>query len=1261
MTKRYTVLICLVFSLFTAASAQNTEVGRNSFSSFLYGPASGSSSADTAFSRHAYIYRKEVLGNLIHGDTIRSLEFFKGGSDKYNGNTRFRIYLSMSDTADFGFGNINWSNESQKTGCLLVFEGNLTNIVSGYSEFQRFAFNRSGGKFAFDTTQGDHLKILVEFIQFNVQLANIPWSYENDATVPQFRSSNETKYIIGTGMPTDFTNNSNVRKPYIRINYPRYPYNLNVHNVYALGKVPRRMAVADTIKALVSNDGLGTTYNRKFYLNVSGSNAYTDSVTIDSMVPYKRAVIRFNNYVPSNDGKEILLVIPEKDNYAFGDSGSMERLVNYNVYAHTNPYRPMDGGVGFNSETGDFLAKFYTDTGNYINQIAVEFFSNNLEFQLGIWEADSNGRPGKELFISDTLITKAGQFILPVLPRVKLGQSFFAGIRQLSMNNLAFGFQYETPVRPDVFYFAAPAQSTLWTPFSPGYDFNFNIQPRIQVANDVSVVRASFPTDGQQIELSVTDSIAPRAMLYNFGFQDQGSPFTVVCNIRNQFGQTIYQSSKLVTIDAEDSIEVVFDSTFRLYNNGTNTMTVYTKLPTDLVYDNDTSVTTFNIVISHDVSVDGFFSPLENETFQLNRDSVWPVVRLLNNGIRVKNVTKVNLRVYQGNHMVSDQVRFVDLEPLSSEIIAFDTIVLDVTGEVTFEASVYQSIDSFRSNDTVRIKVNVIKDDDVRILKIIRPEPGSVYLTNAVFKPFIDYRNVGNVSQDSVMLYCRISNSKSQVIYTDSIMQSINFHSTKQALFSDFVVPGKQDTLTAVFRVVNEDDQDPTNDAMTSVFYSAIGNDLIAGKIIDPAPDKVFEAGVNAVKPSAVFINQGYTDVVSSSGFRFYSEIKRLADEDLVYMDSTDYIGTAIGFGDSVTVNWNTPYSMDSTGVYELRVWHNYNTDELRFNDTSRSRFTVARLRSILLTDVFHPQPVSYELNSGPVTPQIRVMNNGLEDIAQFTTGNMVITKNMQVYYEDDFVIGGLQSQEGRIVTYESSFSPAETGTYSVVTWISNPADVNKSDDTVAFTFEVYKRYDVAPVSVVYPSAVDTLIFQRVYKPYATFRNVGDSAIRFPFSVSFQIFEGTSLVYNSNKTINNLAVDESRMVEFDSSFTTWFKGIGTTMVVSRFGFDQFTSNDTFLSTFFVKDNVGISDYLQKTGITVYPNPAQNMLHFQVDNGMNAQVYRISIFNSTGIEKLEGKLESLHASIDISELAAGLYFVRITGSDGRSAVLPVLKE
>ena len=124
--------LTLLLFFWQDASAQYTTVGPVTFTSNTYGPMVCRTDSNSAFSRHAYIYPAATLGNLAHGDSIRMIEFFKTNTFTYAGNPNFKMFVGMSDTSNFGTGNIkSWSAEIKKTGVKQVFNGTIQSIVDG--------------------------------------------------------------------------------------------------------------------------------------------------------------------------------------------------------------------------------------------------------------------------------------------------------------------------------------------------------------------------------------------------------------------------------------------------------------------------------------------------------------------------------------------------------------------------------------------------------------------------------------------------------------------------------------------------------------------------------------------------------------------------------------------------------------------------------------------------------------------------------------------------------------------------------------------------------------------------------------------------------------------------------------------------------------------------------------------------------------------------------------------------------------------------
>jgi hypothetical protein len=118
-------------------------------------------------------------------------------------------------------------------------------------------------------------------------------------------------------------------------------------------------------------------------------------------------------------------------------------LGNPNVYSYRDVTQsPAPGGIGFNGTTGDFVARFFSNSPKYINQVTVAFGAGGEPFKVGIWRCDSvTKKPSTLIYQSDSLTSKSGNYILDFKKPVSINGSFFVGVRQLGTNNISFGYQ----------------------------------------------------------------------------------------------------------------------------------------------------------------------------------------------------------------------------------------------------------------------------------------------------------------------------------------------------------------------------------------------------------------------------------------------------------------------------------------------------------------------------------------------------------------------------------------------------------------------------------------------------------------------------------------------------------------------------------------------------------------------------------------------------------------------------------------------------
>ena len=1201
--------------------------------------------SNVAFSRHAYTYPEATLPYLQHGDSIRQLEFYKFTGFTYAGNPNFKIYLSMSKSPDFGLGNIqSWSGEISQPGVVKVFDNRIGSIVDASIGYKSFVLDSI---FVVDTTYGKNLRVFVQFDQSVMQPSSqIPlWAYENGTTVPEFVSFDETKYILGRSVVPDTTNASQIRKPTIRIFHQRTDTSAQVMKAYCLGELAMLMAPEDTIKFRVRNTGAKKLYNHGFEIKISGANSYIDTVYLDSLEPLDTRVLYTADYKPKKTGRDSMWIISLNDGFNGDDSLLFLRNITTNVLSHNNPYVPNSPlGIGFNQSTGDFVAKYYTDS-NYINQIEIGFTSNGVAFALGIWDEDTNGAPGKELYMSDTLYTNGGQYIQTVLPKVKVTDGYFVGIRQHSGTNVGFRFEDEAPIRPGTFFFTAPAGGTTWTPFDPGFNFNFDIQPRIQVEHDVAVTRIVNPAQGDTLEFDINDSIKPQAVVTNFGFRDENIPFDVVCEGRNSDGVLIYTSTKVITLDADDSTVVTFDKPFSLGNYGNLSLRVYTKLPTDLAKENDTLESNFGIFVKYDIQIESFFSPIAGSRFEFNKDSLGTVVRVVNFGVVSQKNINVTARLRQGNQVARSQTKTIDLDAASSMILDFDSITIPFAGEVLVEVFCWNAIDSFSINDTLTQKITVVLSNDMGMLSIIRPIENSVYLRKDVFEPYINYRNFGVADQDSVVVTAKILNEDLQTIYTDTVPASVDKFSTIQALFEDFTCPDTAQTLYFSARVWINGDQNPSNDTIASTFFVKTARDAAVRQAISPRIDSIYEVN----KAIGVTVNVENTGTNALPGD--IPVMIRIFDDSNteVYYDSLNTTaGIAVDGFEAMSFNSFTP---SANGRYRAIFYIDYDQDGESANDTLMYFFEVKYERAIAVLNIIDPvADTVFQLNRDTLFPSFTISNNGLNDIKSITNYDVIVRDNNSAQiFGYSGVLDSLNVNNQIVIKPDTFFIAPTTGTYSMEARITNVDDGLTTDNSTTHPFRVTLANDVLPYRFVYPEQDSFLFVNYKQPPRAEFENIGDSDQNFAFSVSYIITRDNKTLFNSNKNLV-LSSGEKKIVEFDS-FTPTVPGQYNMMVITRLGQDQVKSNDTLTGTFEADYHVGINT-LDINTFKVFPNPATDLVYVESDGG---PIHTVEMIDAHG-KALNVAVHTLNfdtVTVDVSEISSGQYWLRIQTDEGEA--------
>ncbi|MBO2526473.1 MAG: hypothetical protein CW341_12420, partial [Bacteroidetes bacterium] len=96
----------------------------------------------------------------------------------------------------------------------------------------------------------------------------------------------------------------------------------------------------------------------------------------------------------------------------------------------------------------------------------------------------------------------------------------------------------------------------------------------------------------------------------------------------------------------------------------------------------------------------------------------------------------------------------------------------------------------------------------------------------------------------------------------------------------------------------------------------------------------------------------------------------------------------------------------------------------------------------------------------------------------------------------------------------------------------------------------------------------------------------------------------------------------------------------------------------FISTTFTTTGVGIDNITLANSINLMPNPADNYIELNVNS--NVEVKEAVVINAFGQKIQTVVLNDNHARIDLSNMAAGMYFVRVNG-EGVSATKKFIKR
>lgn len=1209
-----------------SATAQYVKIGDGSYAGTLGGPMLASTSRDTQTSRFAYIIPKSALGNMIHLDTLTSIEFYRVSGSAPNTSTDCKIWLNNTSRGDFGTGKLHFPTESNNAQ--LVFSGSPSSYIGGTEKFYKIPLNNK--PYVFDTTLGDNLVLLVEYSQTKKQNSVLQWYFEGPATVSAY-ALNQVKYGIGIS-PIDSLPSSSSYHPTMIFNYPKFNQDLAIIKVYTLGKIPLPLGKPDSVQALVRNVGKKTISGFPVYTNSIGYNKQKDSFQV-TLLPGEELFVNVPSLNPLNCGLDSIYVTC-KDKNNSNNSGVSFRLGNPNVYSYRDvTLSPAPGGIGFNGTTGDFVARFFSNSPKYINQVTVAFGSGGEPFKVGIWRCDSiTKKPGTLIYQSDSLTSKAGNYILDFKKPVAINGSFFVGVRQLGTSNVAFGYQTETPVRPKTFYYVEPLGTTNWVDFAPDAPFKFLIEPRLQADIDVAAISIDQPRDS--INKYNKDTIAPEGIVGNIGVQNAKDSFDIRCEIwfgaNKQYAQTIRD-----TLSSGQKRKYTFPRTFIPSAYGEHKVWLIVKKLGDQVSDNDTQTRFFYVGVKRDVMINSVYEPGEGSGYNYKTDTIMPMANIQNVGYDNSPTFTVRCRMFQGTKVVYNQTQFLTLPKFQSKILFWPTYKCSDTGKIKVVFTTEMATDAYKPNDTQSRTIFIRKIVDIGIDSLTSPSETTFHKPGSALPIKYFIYNDGLVAAFNVPFYCAIYGPGGNRLYYDSVKAYL------QGLFGTYLTmpknftPSKLGQYKLVVKTRYNLDLFNENDSMVRYFNVGKPHDFKAIEIKRPSKGEVVSIGKPSIAPKFAIHNLGYLKntgpavcEVFYKGNRIYYDIKNIT----------------LDTGKTDTIVFAATLRPMNVGEFTIRCYANLGSDLDRSNDTLVHEFNavVGRDAYPMAVRTFNDSS-TFDLSDTLQWADVTIENQGADSIRKVLV-NISIFENGQrtAFVSQVTQLAGKQVGQLRF-NLQHRFS--RVGIANLLVYTSSFEDQNIFNDSLWKPLNIALFQDLKLIKAAQPDKSSKLVKNdSIRYPRVQYTNVGQKNPNYENRIIYQVSQPSSgkVLFLDTLSVGSINVGDTAWTSSTKALTFSEAGAYLMTCFLEQSKDGVTSNDTLQYILFVEEPVNTVDLACEWRI--YPNPANDVLEIQSRHSDHEMHLELVDVNGRLVYQ-ESFTNSIH-QINTKAFASGFYALKL---------------
>ena len=1212
-------------------NAQYVQIGTGNYLGNYAGPLRASGVNRYFYSRFAYIFPKSELGNIIHGDTIESLEFYRTDGPAFDTNSRLKMWISTTTRSDFGKNKVSFPSEI--ANAQPIYNQNPKSHIGTVESFYKLPFFN---KFRYDTTTGSNIVLYVEFQQKDTLKGAFNFYFESSFTVPGY-AANQTQFYSGATM-ADSLNYSTEYHPTIIFNYPRYSKDIEVMGVYSLGKIPLPLGNPDSVKVLLKNVGKSDVTNFKCYTYSIGSNKQKDSFTI-SLPRGQQRFFNVPSLSPSKKGTDTLYVSCNDQNSSNNLASSI-RWGNENIYSYRDiTQSPAPGGIGFSGAQGDFVARFQSNTSKAINQVAVMFSSSGLLFKIGIWSYDSiKARPGKLIYQSDTLKTVNGTYTLDLKNPVKVKGSFFVGVRQIDKNNIGFGFQVEDPIRPQTFFFVEPLGDTNWVDFNPGAPYKFIIEPRLQADYDIAALSADYPKDS--INRYLADTMAPIGTVGNIGSYKPKDSIDIVCEIWGP-NSRLYRKVIRDTISPNIKRQYTFPKTFYPSELGEYRLYIITKLVNDQIKDNDTAIRKFYVGLKQDVMVKTVHDPFADfNTYEYLKDTLQPLATIMNMGYDNTPTFNTRCLIVKGSKVIYNKINTVSLPKFQSKIMYWPTYKCTDTGKLQLLIITEMTTDRYRYNDTQKRWLIVYKKTDFGLDSLKSPLLNSYHDLGASIPIKFQAYNQGILSLFKVPILITVFDPVNKVVYFDSVATDIDGYTSLSISASKSLKCFKKGVYKILICSKGKFDIYSQNDTLKSTFNIGLPNDYLPTKVIVA---DTMSIGVGGYDVGATLKNNGF--LKSSNNCPVICEIEYNGKQ-VYYAITNINLDTSAQTSITFFKKFNPMY----VGQYKIRIRTNYNGDMNVKNDTIERTF-MADIGKDALPLSFLNLASKYYYSQFLNQIDVSIKNQGRDSLTGVQT--KIIVKHLnKIKTTSSIYLDTFAPRQEKNRTINLGLKLNNLGVYDVYLITYHSLDNNLLNDTLIQSFEVGIDQDLQIDYVDSPKANSTYQTKQGMFPRVLLRNIGQDTQTSPCKLVYTISNGIpqKIWYSDTILCPSVKQNDSLWITMNKRVEISNIGIHYVNVYLANPVDSIRNNDTLNCAFNVELN-SVNQLFTKQ-ISVSPNPVKNQ--FTVYSEFH--ITQCELYDNLG-RKIDfkwslnqGNAKTLQGEIP-SGLNSAVYFLKVITNNG----------